>query len=127
MLLSDIETMARQDLFDPPGSPTQRWQTSDIDRPIAQAVDPYSHYYPNIVYTDMAAQPYQRTYAYPQPWNASYPVWWIERILFPLQAYGSYFVAPAAGMVASALSGAGLGTGAYHYAVTFLSQGGEST
>ncbi len=127
MLLSDIETMARQDLFDPLGGPTQRWQTSDIDRAIDKAVDRYSQYYPNIVYTDMAAQPYQRTYAYPQPWNASYPVWWIERILFPLQAYGSYFNPPGAGMIASAVSGAGLGMGAYHYAVTFLAQGGEST
>ena len=127
MLLSDIETMVRQDLFDPPGGQNMRWQTSDIDRAIDKAVDRYSQYYPNIVYTDMAAQPYQRTYAYPQPWNAGYPIWWIERILYPLQAYGSYFTPPGAGMAAGAVSGSGLGAGAYRYAVTFLSQGGEST
>ena len=127
MLLSDIETLVRQDLFDPLGGPTQRWQTSDIDRAIDKAADRYSQYYPNIVYTDMAAQPYQRTYAYPQPWNAGYPVWWIERILYPLQAYGSYFAPPGAGMSAGAVPGTGLGAGVYHYAVAFLSQGGEST
>ncbi|HZS77983.1 MAG TPA: hypothetical protein VFA41_15345 [Ktedonobacteraceae bacterium] len=127
MLLSDIETAARQDLFDPLGGPAQRWQTSDIDRAIDKAVDRYSQYYPNIVFTDMAAQPYQRTYPYPTSWNAAYPVWWIERILYPLQAYGSYFVPPPAGMVASAQAGAGLGIGAYQYAVTFLAQGGETT
>jgi hypothetical protein len=127
MLLSDIETMVRQDVFDPIGGANLRWQTSDIDRAIDKAVDRYSQYYPNIVYTDLAAQPYQRTYAYPQPWNASYPVWWIERILYPLQAYGSYFAPPGAGMAATALAGSGLNTGVYHYAVTLLSQGGEST
>jgi hypothetical protein len=127
MLLSDIETMVRQDLFDPVGGANLRWQTSDIDRAIDKAVDRYSQYYPNIVYADMAAQPYQRTYAYPSPWNASYPLWWIERILYPLQAYGSYFPPPTTGMTASAAAGAGLGIGVYHYAVTLLSQGGEST
>ena len=127
MLLSDIETMVRQDLFDPLGGQNMRWQTSDIDRAIDKAVDRYSQYYPNIVYSDMAAQPYQRTYAYPLPWNAAYPVWWIERILYPLQAYGSYFTPPAAGMAATAVSGSGLGTGQYQYAVTFLSQGGETS
>ena len=127
MLLPDIETMVRQDVFDPIGGANLRWQTSDIDRAIDKAVDRYSQYYPNIVYTDLAAQPYQRTYAYPQAWNASYPVWWIERILYPLQAYGSYFAPPGAGMVATAAAGAGLSTGVYHYAVTLLSQGGEST
>ena len=127
MLLSDVETMARQDLFDPIGGPNMRWQTSDIDRAIDKAVDRYSQYYPNIVYTDMAAQPYQRTYAYPQPWNACYPLWWIERILYPLQAYGSYFTPPVAGMTATAVAGTGLSVGVYHYAVTLLAQGGEST
>jgi hypothetical protein len=127
MLLSDVENMVRQDLFDPLGNPSQRWQTSDIDRAIDKAVDRYSQYYPNIVYTDMATQPYQRTYPYPQPWNAAYPVWWIERILYPLQYYGSYYNPPAAGMTASAVTGSGLGIGAYQYAVTFLSQGGETT
>lgn len=127
MLLSDVENMVRQDLFDPLGNASQRWQTSDIDRAIDKAVDRYSQYYPNIVYTDMAAQPYQRTYPYPQPWNAAYPVWWIERILYPLQYYGSYYNPPPAGMTASAVTGSGLGVGAYQYAVTFLSQGGETT
>ena len=73
MLLTDVETMVRQDLFDPLGSATQRWQTSDIDRAIDKAVDRYSQYYPNIVFTDMATQPYQRTYPYPQPWNSQLP------------------------------------------------------
>lgn len=127
MLLSDVETMARQDLFDPLGNPNMRWQTSDIDRAIDKAVDRYSQYYPNIVYADMATEPYQRTYPYPQPWNAGYPVWWIERILYPLQVYGSFFAPPVSGITASAAAGAGLSAGAYQYAVTFLSQGGETT
>ncbi len=126
MLLSDIEAAARQDLFDPSGA-SERWQTSDIDRAIDKAVDRYSQYYPNIVFTDMATQPYQRTYPYPQPWNASYPVWWIERILYPLQYYGSAFTPPPGGMTANAATGAGLSIGNYQYAVTFLSQGGETT
>ena len=125
MLLSDIETAIRQDLFDPPGS-NQRWATSDLDRAIDKAVDRYSQYYPNIVYADLSSQPYQRTYPYPTPWNAAYPVWWIERILYPLQAYGSTFAPPPAGMSASPASGSGLGTGIYQYAVTFLTQGGET-
>lgn len=74
MLLSDIETAVRQDLFDPLGGPNQRWATSDLDRAIDKAVDRYSQYYPNIAYTDMATQPYQRTYPYPASWNAAYPV-----------------------------------------------------
>lgn len=126
MLLTDIETEVRQDLFDPAGS-SQRWQNSDIDRAIDKAVDRYSQYYPNIAFADMASEPFQRTYPYPPSWNAAYPVWWIERILFPLQAFGSYFAPPGAGMVASAVSGAGLGMGAYQYAVTFLTPGGETT
>jgi hypothetical protein len=126
MLLSDIETAVRQDLFDPSGA-SERWQQSDIDRAIDKAVDRYSQYYPNVVFVDMNTQPYQRTYPYPQPWNASYPVWWIERILYPLQYYGSYFAPPLAGMSASASAGSGLGIGSYQYAVTFLSQGGETT
>ncbi len=123
MLLSDIETAVRQDLFD---SGAQRWANSDIDRAIDKAVDRYSLYYPNIVYTDMYTQPYQRTYPYPTPWNASYPVWWIERIIYPLQAYGSVFNAPLAAMSALAQNGTALGIGTYQYAVTFLSQGGET-
>ncbi|HEU5228763.1 MAG TPA: hypothetical protein VFU49_13185 [Ktedonobacteraceae bacterium] len=127
MLLTDIETAVRQDLFDPLGSSTQRWATSDVDRAIDKAVDRYSNYYPNIAYTDMAAQPYQRTYPYPVSWNPAYPVWWLERILYPLQAYGSAFAPPTAGMSATAISGSGLNVGSYQYAVTFLTQGGETT
>src|SRR5437660_2477784 len=123
MLLSDIETAARQDLFDPLGGPNQRWTTSDLDRAIDKAVDRYSQYYPNIAYTDMATQPYQRTYPYPNSWNAAYPVWWLERIIYPLQAYGSAFAPPPSGMSATATSGSGLNVGTYQYAVTFLTQG----
>ncbi|MGH2486663.1 MAG: hypothetical protein ACRDHE_11680, partial [Ktedonobacterales bacterium] len=124
MLLTDVENATRQDLFDTGAS---RWANSDIDRAIDKAVDRYSQYYPNIVYGDMSAQPFQRTYPYPQPWNASYPVWWIERIYYPLQSYGSYFTPPASGMTATASAGSGLSIGLYEYAVTFLSQGGETT
>ncbi len=74
----------------------------------------------------MAAQPYQRTYPYPTPWNAGYPVWWLERILYPLQAYGSQFAPPSTGMVATPGAGTGPGVGSYGYAVTFLSQAGET-
>ena len=125
MLLSDVETAVRLDLFDPIGA-NQRWQTSDIDRAIDKAIDLYSSYYPNIVYIDMATQPYQRTYPYPVPWNPAYPVWWIERILYPLQAYGSQFAPPTAGMLATPGTGTGLGIGSYTYAVTFLSSAGET-
>ncbi len=126
MLLSDIETAVRQDLFDPLGSSSQRWATSDLDRAIDKAIDRYSQYYPNIVYADLSSQPYQRTYPYPAPWNPAYPVWWIERILYPLQTYGSAFAPPPTGMSASAVSGTGLGTGTYQYAATFLTEGGET-
>ncbi len=126
MLLTDIETAARQDLFDPAGNSSQRWQNSDIDRAIDKAVDRYSQYYPNIAYTDMTTQPFQRTYPYPQTWNANYPVWWIERILFPLQAFGSTFAPPLAGMSALVVAGSGLSVGNYQYAVTFLTPGGET-
>jgi len=125
MLLTDIETAVRQDLFDPAGS-SQRWQNSDIDRAIDKAVDRYSQYYPNIAFADMAAQPFQRTYPYPQSWNAAYPVWWIERILYPLQAVGSTFAPPPASMTGAAVAGSGLSAGNYHYAVTFLTPGGET-
>ncbi len=127
MILSDIETAVRQDLFDPLGGASQRWLTSDLDRAIDKAVDRYSQYYPNIAYTDMATQPYQRTYPYPASWNTSYPVWWLERVIYPLQSYGSAFAPPAAGMSATAVSGTGLNVGSYQYAVTFLTQGGETT
>ncbi len=49
MLLSDIETAVRQDLFDPSGA-SERWQQSDIDRAIDKAVDRYSQYYPKTDY-----------------------------------------------------------------------------
>jgi hypothetical protein len=126
MLLSDIEAAARQDLFDPAGT-NQRWQTSDLDRAIDKAVERYSQYYPNIAFADLASEPFQRTYPYPQPWNASYPAWWIERILFPLQAASSVFAPPPAGMVATLAAGSALGVGSYQYAVTFLTPGGETT
>lgn len=127
MFLSDVETDVRLDLFDPLGGSSQRWQTSDLDRAIDKAVDRYSQYYPNIAYADMASQAYQRTYPYPPSWNPNYPVWWIERILFPLQAFGSCFASPPGGMSASLAAGTGLGVGAYQYAVTFLAPGGETT
>ena len=126
MILSDVITAVRQDLFDPVGGPNMRWQDSDIARGVDKALDRYSSYYPNIVYTDMSTQPYQRTYPYPTPWNAAYLVWWLERILYPLQAYGSQFAPPTPGMSATPVAGTGLGIGSYGYAVTFLSQAGET-
>jgi hypothetical protein len=126
MLLTDIESIVRQDLFDPVGS-NQRWQTSDIDRAIDKAVDRYSQYYPNIAFSDLSTEPFQRTYPYPQSWNPAYPVWWIERILFPLQAFGSTFTSPPAGMAATLGTGSGLSVGSYQYALTFLTPGGETT
>ena len=128
MLLSDIENAVRQDLFDPAGG-SQRWATSDIDRGIDKAIDRYTAYYPNIVFTDMATEPFQRTYLYPVSWNSSYPVLWIERVLYPLQSYGSQYAPPGAGMSGVAVPapmGQGMGIGPYYYGVTFLSQGGET-
>ncbi|QBD76184.1 hypothetical protein EPA93_09245 [Ktedonosporobacter rubrisoli] len=127
MQLSDVETMVRQDLFDPLGGPNMRWQTTDIDRAIDKAVDHYSAYYPNILYVDMPAEPFQRTYPYPQSWNPNYPAWWIERVIYPLQIYGSYFTPPGFSAIAAKQAGSGLSVGSYQYAVTFLSQGGETT
>jgi hypothetical protein len=124
VILSDIETMVRQDLFDPSAS---RWQTSDIDRAIDKAVDRYSAYYPNIVYTDMQMEPYQRTYPYPTSWNVNYPVLWLEKILYPLQVYGSQYAAPTTAPGATRIAGAGMGIGAYQYLCTFITQGGETT
>ncbi|MBX5455898.1 MAG: hypothetical protein IRZ31_03270 [Thermogemmatispora sp.] len=126
MNLLDIENALRLDLFDPTG-PNQRWSNADLERAIDKAVIRYSQYYPNIGYCDMNTRPYQRTYPYPQPWNPVYPVWWIERIIYPLQAYGSYFQPPPGGMSASPGSSGGLSAGLYQYAVTFLSEGGETT
>jgi len=124
MLLSDVETMVRQDLFDPGAA---RWATSDIDRAIDKAVDRYSQYYPNISQVDMQMEPYQRTYPYPTSWNASYPVLWIEKILYPLQVYETYYLPPSSAPSAARVAGAGLGIGTYQYLVTYLTQGGETT
>src|SRR5579863_8572765 len=126
MLLSDIETATRQDIFDPSGGSNQRWQNSDIDRAIDKAVDRYTTVYPNIAFVDMAAEPFQRTYPYPVSWKTLYPAQWIERVLYPLQYYGSYFTPPTSGMAATKTTGTGKGIGTYQYAVTFLSQGGET-
>lgn len=123
MLLSDIETAVRQDLFD---TGATRWQTSDIDRAIDKAVDRYTQYYPNINWADMPTEAYQRTYPYPTPANPSYPVLWIERVIVPLQVYGSYFTPPAAGPSAAAGS-VGNVNGTVQYLITFISQGGETT
>jgi hypothetical protein len=126
MILSDVEGYVRQDLFDP-ASGSQLWATTDIDRAIDKAVERYTEYYPNIPYADMSSQPYQRTYPYPTSWNTNYPVLWIERILYPLQVYGSYFSPPSSGASAAKTAGSGLGIGVYQYKVTFISQGGETT
>ena len=125
MLLSDVENAVRLDLFDPLGS-SQRWQTADIDRGIDKAVDRYTEYYPNIAFADLQTEPFQRTYPYPLSWNASYPVLWIERILYPLQSYGSAFPVPGVAPSGAAVAGMGLGIGSYEYGVTYLSQGGET-
>ena len=124
MLLSDIENMLRLDLFD---TSATRWTANDIDRAIDKAVDRYSQYYPNIVFVDMQMQAYQRTYPYPTSWNAAYPVLWIEKVLYPLQVYGSQYAPPISAPSLSSASGTPLAIGTYQYQVTFLSQGGETT
>lgn len=126
MLLSDVEAALRLDLFDPSGSASQRWQNSDLDRAIDKAVDRYSQYYPNLAYADIATEPYQRTYPYPQSWNSNYPIWWLERIIYPLQVYGSTFSAPPAPTLQTN-TGNDMAIGNYQYALTWLSQGGEAT
>jgi hypothetical protein len=123
MLLSDIETAVRADLFDPAAA---RWANSDIDRAIDKAVDRYTQYYPNINWSDMACEPYQRTYPYPAPANPAYPVLWLERVIVPLQVYGSYFTPPATGPTL-ATGSTGNVNGTVQYLVTFISQGGETT
>src|SRR5579859_5087120 len=110
MLLSDIETMVRQDLFDPTNA---RWANSDIDRAIDKAVDRYSQYYPNIVFADMAMEPYQRTYPYPASWNASYPVLWLEKVLYPLQVYGTQYAAPTTAPLLTLTTGTTMTIGIY--------------
>lgn len=124
LTLSSLTTLVLQDLFD---TTNARWQNSDIQRAIDKALDRYSAYYPNIVFADMQSAPYQRTYPYPTSWNASYPVQWIEKILYPLQTYGSQFAAPTSAPSATRAAGSGLGTGVYQYLITFLTQGGETT
>ena len=124
MLLSDVEGYVRQDLFD---NGATRWSNSDIDRAIDKAVDRYTAYAPSIVFVDMQMQPYQRTYPYPQSWNSAYPVLWIEKILYPLQVYGSQYLPPTTAPVLATVAGTGLGIGIYQYLVTFLTQGGETT
>ena len=121
--LATVETAVLRDLFD---TGNTRWQTSDIDRAIDKAVDRYTQYYPNISFVDMQMQPYQRTYPYPTSWNPTYPVLWIEKVLYPLQSYGSYFSAPASAPSAARAVGSGMGTGVYQYLTTFLTQGGET-
>lgn len=123
MILTDIEAMVRQDLFDPSAT---RWANSDIDRAIDKAVDRYSQYYPNIVFADMQTQPYQRTYPYPASWNPNYPVLWLEKILYPLQVYGSQYAAPTSAPNATRIAGSGLSIGTYQYLCTFITQGGET-
>jgi hypothetical protein len=123
MLLSDVEGYVRQDLFD---AGATRWSNSDIDRAIDKAVDRYTAYAPNIVFVDMQMQPYQRTYPYPQSWNPAYPVLWIEKVLYPLQVYGSQYLPPTTAPVLATIAGTGLGIGVYQYLVTFLTQGGET-
>ncbi|GHO78622.1 hypothetical protein KSD_63930 [Ktedonobacter sp. SOSP1-85] len=126
MLLSDVENACRLDLFDPAGA-SQRWSNADLDRAIDKAVERYTQYYPNIAMVDMQTQPFQRTYPYPASWNPAYPVLWLERILYPLQVYGSAFASPTAGPGLSLTSGTNLGLGVYKYAVSLLTQGGETT
>ena len=111
MILSDVEANVRQDLFDPGAA---RWQTSDIDRAIDKAVDRYTQYYPNVNWSDMPTEAFQRTYPYPQPANQNYPVLWIEKIIEPLQVFGSYFAPPSAGPTLTA-GGAGNVTGTVQY------------
>jgi len=123
MLLSDIETMTRQDLFD---GGSIRWTNSDIDRAIDKAVDRYSAYYPNIAFVDMQMQPYQRTYPYPPSWNTSYPVLWLEKVLYPLQVYGTQYAAPTTAPLLTLTTGTTMTIGIYKYLVTFVTQGGET-
>lgn len=125
MLLSDIESAVRLDLFDPAGA-DQRWSNADLDRAIDRAVALYTQYAPNIVYADVQARPRQRTYPYPASWNANYPVLWLERVLYPLQVYGSACDAPASAATLALAAGAGLGIGVYRYAVSYVTEGGET-
>jgi hypothetical protein len=126
MNLSDLEALLRLDLFDPVGA-NMRWTQADLDRAIDKAVLRYSRCCPNIVYADMATQPAQRSYPYPQSWNAAYPIWWLERIIYPLQIPGTVATAPTNCGSANPVVGTGLGVGGYQYTLTFLTPGGETT
>ena len=84
MLLSDAVNLLRLDLSDPAGS-DQRWSQADLERAINKAVVCYSEYMPHIAYADMSIQVGQRTYPFPDSWNPSYPLLWIERIQYPAQ------------------------------------------
>jgi hypothetical protein len=126
MILSDLETAVRQDLFDPAGA-NQRWQTSDIDRALDKAVDRYSAYAPQIVQVDMASIPGQRSYVFPPGISPAGAAWWVERVEYPLLVPGSALAAPASAPTLAASGGAGMGLGAYQYAVTFVTASGETT
>ncbi|HET8841811.1 MAG TPA: hypothetical protein VFN35_10105 [Ktedonobacteraceae bacterium] len=125
MILSEIEAAVRLDLFDPAGS-SQRWSSADLERAIARAVDRYTRYAPNINWSDMHTRPFQRTYPYPIPANPNYPPLWIERIVYPLQVYGSAFSAPSSGPILEQGSPGNV-NGIVQYALTFLTPGGETT
>ncbi len=126
MNLTDLEAAVRQDLFDPAGA-NQRWQTSDIDRALDKAVDRYSAYAPQIIQVDMPGIPGQRTYAFPAGIGPTGTAWWVERVEYPLLVPGSALAAPGAAPTLAPAAGAGLGIGAYHYAVTFVTPSGETT
>ncbi len=126
MNLNDIETALRLDLFDPTGA-NARWTSADLERAIDKAVTRYSQCSPNIAYADMYARPYQRSYPYPLSWNPAYPIWWLERIIFPLQLPGTTLAAPTNCGSANATTGTNLGTGVYQYVLTFVTPGGETT
>lgn len=125
MNLTDLENAMRQDLFDPAGA-SQRWQTSDLDRALDKAVDRYSAYAPHIVQVDIASVPGQRTYPFPGGMSPASGAWWVERVEYPLLVPGSAIAAPASAPTLAATAGAGLGVGAYQYAVTFVTASGET-
>jgi hypothetical protein len=124
MLLSDIEPLVRQDLFDPGAT---RWSSGDVQRAIERAVAHYSLFAPHVAYADMTTQPNQRTYPFPTSWHPSFPALWIEKVFYPLQIAGTQLAAPASAAVATPGAGSGLGIGSYSYVVTFLTAGGETT
>lgn len=126
MNLADIKGALRLDLFDPAGDEA-RWSDLDLERAIARAVARYSCYQPLIRYGDIQARPYQRTYTYAELANTGYPVWWLERVLYPLQVAGTALAAPEAVGSALVVAGGNLGAGEYRYCVTYITSGGETT